>query len=81
MTAITYEKLRDIYIEIFKQITHEKKNKKNTIPEALIPTKEKHARTEKPIQKMERFGHDQKLDRREKDKADFALYAKVCQRK
>ena len=41
---------------MIKQNTHEKKNKKNTIPEALISTKEKHITKEKPIQRMERFG-------------------------
>ena len=39
-----------------KQNTYEKKNKKNTIPEALISTKEKHIKKEEPIQRMERFG-------------------------
>ena len=29
-------------IELIKQNTYEKKNKMNTIPEALISTKEKH---------------------------------------
>ena len=52
MTAITDKKLRDKImkektlelkkiIELIKQKTYEKKNKKNTIPEALISTKEK----------------------------------------
>ena len=67
MTAITDEKLRDKImkektlemkkiIELIKQNTYEKKNKKNTIPEALISTKEKHIIKEEPIQRMERFG-------------------------
>ena len=43
-------------IELIKQNTYEKKNKKNTIPEALISTKEKHIIKEEPIQRMERFG-------------------------
>ena len=43
-------------IELIKQNTYEKKNKKNTKPEALISTKEKHAIKEEPIQRMERFG-------------------------
>ena len=66
MTAITNKKLRDKImkektlelkkiIELIKQNTYEKKNKKNTIPEALISTKEKHIIKEEPIQKMERF--------------------------
>ena len=53
MTAITDKKLRDKImkeknlemkkiIDLIKQNTYEKKNKKNTIPEALILTKEKH---------------------------------------
>ena len=52
MTAITDKKLRDKImkektlelkkvIELIKQNTYEKKNKKNTIPEALKSTKEK----------------------------------------
>ena len=42
-------------IELIKQNTYEKKNE-NTIPEALISTKEKHIIKEEPIQRMERFG-------------------------
>ena len=42
-------------IELIQQNTYEKKNKKNTIPEALISTK-KHIIKEEPIQRMERFG-------------------------
>ena len=67
MTAIIDKKLRDKImkektlelkkiIELIKQNTYEKKNKKNTIPEALISTKEKHMLKEEPIQRMERFG-------------------------
>ena len=67
MTAITDKKLRDKLmkektlelektIELVKQNTYGKKNKKNTIPEALISTKEKQAIKEEPIQRMERFG-------------------------
>ena len=67
MTAITDKKLRDKImkektlemtkiIELIKQNTYGKKNKKNTIPEALISTKEKHRIKEEPIQRMERFG-------------------------
>ena len=51
MTAITEKKLRDKImkektleskkiIELIKQNTYEKKNKKNTIPEELISSKE-----------------------------------------
>ena len=65
MTAITDKKLRDKImkektlelkkiIEFIKQNTYEKKNKKNTIPEALISTKE--GIIKEPIQRMERFG-------------------------
>ena len=43
-------------IEMIKQNTYEKKNKKNTIPEALITTKEKQIIKEEPIQRMEKFG-------------------------
>ena len=67
MTAITDKKLRDKIMkektlelkkifELIKQNTYEKKNRKNTIPDALISTKEKHMIKEKPIQRMERFG-------------------------
>ena len=53
MKAITDKKLRDKImkektlemkkiLELMKQNTYEKKNKKNTIREALISTKEKH---------------------------------------
>ena len=38
-------------IELTKQNTYEKKNKKNTIPEALISTKEKQIRKGKPKQR------------------------------
>ena len=68
LTAITDKKLRDKrmkektlelkkIIELIKQNTYEKKKKKNTIPEALISTKEKHMIKEEPIQRMERFGN------------------------
>ena len=64
MTAITDKKLRDKMmkektpnmkktIELIKQDTYEKKNKKNTIPDALITAKEKTIK-EEPIQRMER---------------------------
>ena len=67
MTAITDKKLRDKImkektlelketIELIKQNTYEKKIKKNTIPEALISSKEKQIIKKEPIQKMERFG-------------------------
>ena len=67
MTAITDKKLRDklmkektlelkTTIELIKQNTYEMKNKKNTIPEALISSKEKQMIKEEPIQRMERFG-------------------------
>ena len=66
-TAITDKKLRDKIVkekslelkkifELIKQNTYEKKNKKNTIPEGLISTKEKHIIKEEQIQRMERFG-------------------------
>ena len=67
MTAITDKKLRHKImkektlemkktIELIKQNTSEKKNKKNTIPEALISTKEKHIIKDEPIQRRERYG-------------------------
>ena len=66
LTAITDKKLRDKLmkektiemkktIEMIKQSIYEK-NKKNTIPEALITTKEKQIIEEEPIQRMEKFG-------------------------
>ena len=67
MTAITDKKLRDKTmngktlelkkrIELIKQNTYENKNEKNTIPEALISTKEIYIIKEEPIQRMKRFG-------------------------
>ena len=67
MTAITDKKLRDRMmkektlemkktIELIKQNTSEKKNKKKTIPEALISAKERNTIKEEPIQRMEKFG-------------------------
>ena len=64
MTAITNKKLRDKLmkgkkhemkktIEMIKQNTYEK-NDKNTIPEALISSREKEIE-EKPIQRMDKF--------------------------
>ena len=41
-------------IEMIKQNTYERKNRKNTIPEALITSREREIK--EPIQKMERFG-------------------------
>ena len=65
MTAITDKKLRDKLIkekkpemkktiDMIKQNTYEKKNNKNTIPEALISNREKEIK-EEPIQKMDKF--------------------------
>ena len=70
MTAIIDEKIRDKMmrektlklkktIEIIKQNTYEKKNKKNTIPEALISAKQRHTFNEEPMQGMEKFGASQ----------------------
>ena len=67
MTAITDKKLRDKMmkektlelkktINLIKQNTNEKKNKKNTIPEALISAKERNTIKEKTIQRREKFG-------------------------
>ena len=66
MTAITDTKLRDKLmkekklelkktIEMIKQNTYERKNRKKPIPEALITSRVKEI-NEEPIQKMERFG-------------------------
>ena len=43
-------------IEMIKQNTYEKKNKKNTIPEALIALKEKQIIKKEPKQRMDKFG-------------------------
>ena len=42
--------------ELIKHNMYEKKNKENTISEALISTKEKQIIKEEPIQRMEKFG-------------------------
>ena len=55
-TVETNERKNIRTIELIKQNTYEKKNKKNTIHEALISIKEKQAIKEEPIQTMERFG-------------------------
>ena len=65
MTAITDRKLRDKLmkkkkpetkktIEMIKQNAYEKKNDKNTIPEALISSRKLEIK-EKPIQRMDKF--------------------------
>ena len=86
MTAITDKKLRDKLmkektlelkkntIELVKQSTYEKKNKKNTIPEALIATKEKQAIKEEPIQKFRETVQDRKTEQQQTDRVDFAGY-------
>ena len=43
-------------IELDKQNTYEKRNKKNAILEALISTKEKHITKEEPFQRTEPLG-------------------------
>ena len=43
-------------IELTKQSTYEKKNKKNTIPETLITTKAKLLIKEESLQKLEKVG-------------------------
>ena len=66
MTAITDKKLRDKLmkgktlelkktIELIKQNSYEKKNKKNTKPDALTSIKEKHVVKEEPIQRLKRL--------------------------
>ena len=65
MTAITDKKLRDKLlkekkpeikkaIEMIKKNTYEKRNKKNTKPEAIISNREKEIK-EEPIQRMDKF--------------------------
>ena len=49
-------------IEMIKQNTYEKKNKKNTIPEALITTKEKQMIKEEPIQEWRNSEPDRKRE-------------------
>ena len=67
MTAIIDKKLRDKLmkektlemkktIKMIEQNTYEKKNKKNTKPEALITTEEKQISEEESIQRMEKSG-------------------------
>ena len=79
MTAITDKKLRDKLMkektlemkkttEMIKQNTYEKKNKKNTIPEALITTKEKQMIKEEPIQGYPAHLQASEKPRREKGK-------------
>ena len=58
---------------MIKQITYEKKNIKNTIPEALISTKEKHIIKEEPKQRMRRFGTRPKINISETEHADSAM--------
>ena len=82
MTAITDTKLRDKLmkekklelkktIEMTKQNTYERKNRKNTIPEALILHREKEIK-EEPIQRMERS------DTRPKNKFTKEKPCKIC---
>ena len=86
MTAITDKKLRDKLvkektlemkktIEMIKPNTYEMKNKKNTIPEALITTKEKQIFKEEPMQKMENSVPGRKQEQQETDLLpDFAMH-------
>ena len=82
MTAITDTKLRgklmkekkpelEKTIEMIKQNTYERKNRKNTIPEALILHREKEIK-EEPIQRMERS------DTRPKNKFTNEKPCKFC---
>ena len=72
MTAITYTNFRDKLmkakkleqkktIEVIKQNTYERKNRKNTIPEALITSREKEMK-EEPIKKWSDSEPDQKIE-------------------
>ena len=80
MTAITDKKLRDKImkektlelkkiIELIKQNTYEKKNKKNTIPEALISTKEKNQSRE-----WKNSEQDRKTEILETEHADSVMH-------
>ena len=60
-------------IELRKQNTYEKKNKKNTTPEALITTKEKQLIKEEPIQRIEKIRVSGIQNLPEPDHADFAI--------
>ena len=48
------------------------KNKKNTVPEALISSKEKHIIKEEPIQRMVLFGTRPKIKTSETEHVDSA---------
>ena len=84
MIAITDKKLRDKLmkekkpemkktIEMIKQNTYEKKNNKNTIPEALISNREKEIK-EEPIQEWTNLTHDREINPTTMDHADFAMH-------
>ena len=84
MTAVTDKKVRDKtmkektlelkkIIELIKQNTYEKKNKKNTIPEALISTKEKHIIKEHRSKEWRDSEQDRKIKASETEHADFVM--------
>ena len=85
MTAITDKKLRDKIkkektlelkkiIELIKQNTYEKKNKKNTIPEALISTKEKQIIKKNQSREWKNSAQDRKTEISETEHADYAMH-------
>ena len=61
-------------IELIKQNTYKKKNKKNTNPEALISSKEKQILKEEPIQRMENSEQNRRINNSETDHSDFAVH-------
>ena len=81
MTAITDKKLQDKImkekrlelkkvIELIKQNTYENKNKKNTIPEALLSTKEKQIKKKNPYKEWNDSEQDRKIKFSETEHAD-----------
>ena len=84
MTAITDTKLRDKLmkgkklelkqtIEMIKQNTYERKNRKNTVPEALISHREKEIK-EEPIQRMERSEIIRRINLQMRNHVTFAMH-------
>ena len=84
MAAITDKKLRDKLmkekkpemkktIEMIKQNTYEKKNNKNTIPEALISNREKKSKQNR-YREWTNLRHDREINPTTTDHADFAKH-------
>ena len=85
MTAITDTKLRDKLmkekklelkktIEMIKQNTYERKNRKNTIPEALISNREKKKEKKNQYKEWKDRTPDRKTNLQTKNLADFATH-------